>query len=88
MGSFKVKLKPSAEKDLRKISPDRLEILRREIDKLADNPFPHKCRKLSGTEGLLRHRIGDYRIIYEVNIKKKIVIIYYIRHRKEAYRNV
>ena len=31
-------------------------------------------------------RVGDYRIIYEVDTKDKVVTIYYIRHRKDAYR--
>ena len=42
--------------------------------------------KLSGSERTYRLRIGDYRVIYEVEPEPQTVVIYHIRHRREAYR--
>lgn len=33
-----------------------------------------------------RIRVGDYRVIYEIEDKTRTVRIMFIRHRREAYR--
>ncbi|MBI5360260.1 MAG: type II toxin-antitoxin system RelE/ParE family toxin [Planctomycetes bacterium] len=55
---------------------------------LKNNPFPIQAIKLSGTDRLYRLKVGDYRIIYEVNIHIRAVTVHYIRHRREVYRNM
>jgi len=45
-------------------------------------------RKISDSENYYRIRIGDYRIIYEIDEKRKKINIFRIRHRKEAYLNL
>ncbi|MFB6226665.1 MAG: type II toxin-antitoxin system RelE/ParE family toxin [Candidatus Paceibacteria bacterium] len=43
-------------------------------------------KKLKGKyEGLYRLRIGDYRVIYKMNSKRRVIIILLIRKRKDAY---
>ena len=86
MASYKVEWKRSAEKDLRKI--DRLWIrpIIEAVEALPENPFPKGCRKLYGTEHHYRIRVGDYRVIYQVEDTAGVVIVYHVRHRKEAYR--
>jgi len=42
--------------------------------------------KLRGRENRWRIRVGDYRIIYEIDESKSLVIILRIKHRREAYR--
>jgi len=57
---------------------------------LSENPKPPGCRKITGSKSDWRIRIGDYRIIYEIDVSKKVskkvVRVMRIRHRKEAYR--
>jgi len=36
--------------------------------------------------GLRRIRVGDYRIIYEINETKIVVLVLRVAQRKEAYR--
>ncbi len=86
MACYELLWKKSAEKDLRKIDQQQIRRLVREVELLAKNPFASQYRKLRDTEHIYRIRVGDYRIIYEVDTKDKVVTIYYIRHRKEAYR--
>ncbi|MBI5560937.1 MAG: type II toxin-antitoxin system RelE/ParE family toxin, partial [Deltaproteobacteria bacterium] len=43
-------------------------------------------KKLSGGGSRWRVRTGDYRILYEIDDPRKIVKVYRIAHRKEAYR--
>jgi mRNA interferase RelE/StbE len=40
---------------------------------------------LSGGEGH-RLRVGDYRILYAIDDSAKKVIVYRVKHRREAYR--
>jgi mRNA interferase RelE/StbE len=44
------------------------------------------CRKLEGLRNSWRIRVGDYRIIYEIADEVRIVRVYRVRHRREAYR--
>jgi mRNA-degrading endonuclease RelE of RelBE toxin-antitoxin system len=39
-----------------------------------------------GAEVSYRIRVGDYRVVYQVDTKKKLIIIYHVRHRKDIYR--
>ena len=58
------------------------------IELLAENPFPVGSVKLSGAERLYRLRAGEYRIIHEVDVKAKKVIVHFVRHRREVYRRL
>jgi len=88
MESYRIIWKRSASHDLRKIDQQRIPQIISIIEQLADNPFPSQHRKLRSTENFYRIRVGDYRVIYQVDNKARDVIIYYIRHRREAYRKL
>ena len=55
------------------------------IQKLADDPKPRGSRKLSGREGW-RIRVGEYRIIYEIDARNHSVTILHVGHRRDVYR--
>jgi len=77
--------KPSIEKDLRNISPNILPLINRKIHSLSENPRQSQTKKLKGLEGY-RLRVGNYRILYEIDDSNKIVTICSVLRRKEAYR--
>jgi len=77
--------KPVA-KELRKITPvDRAAIIKK-IQSLSDDPFPVGAVLLQGAARWYRVRSGDYRIIYEVQQQKVVVLIIKVGHRREVYR--
>jgi len=86
MDSYEIRWKNSAEQDLRKINAQQIPRIIKVVESLADDPFPPQHRKLQGSEQDYRIRVGDYRIIYQVENKTKVIVIYHVRHRKEAYR--
>jgi mRNA interferase RelE/StbE len=84
---YKIYLLPQAQKDLDALRGKVFQQLRNKIDALGENPRPPGSIKLTAEEGY-RLRSGNYRIIYRIEDKEKIVYIYRIKHRKEAYRNL
>ncbi len=83
---YEVYLESAAERDLRKLPADTFHRIIPRIHALAETPRPAGCRKLTGSESDWRIRIGDYRIVYEIDDVEKIVRIFGVRHRREAYR--
>lgn len=82
---YKLYLLPSAQRDCNKLPKEILRQVKNKVQPLENNPCPPGCVKLTGEEGY-RLRSGDYRILYRIDDKKKIVYIYRIKHRKESYR--
>ena len=80
-----VKVKASAAKALKKIVLKDRERLIVAIDALSTNPAAGGVLK-GEFSGLRRLRVGDYRIVYEVNGEDLIVLVIRIGHRKGIYR--
>jgi len=83
---YEVYLEGAAERDLKRLPAETFHRIVPSIRALAENPRPVGCRKLAGSENDWRIRIGDYRVIYEIDEDEKAVRVFRIRHRREAYR--
>jgi len=81
-------IEKKAEKDLRRLPKNYQNKIIQKILNLKDNPKPIEARKITSSENYYRIRVGDYRIIYEINYKEKRINIFRVRHRKEVYRNL
>lgn len=86
MGSFKIELKNSTEHDLKKINKQYISKIIEAIESLVENPFPVQSKKLKGSESSYRLRVGDYRVIYQVDHVNNAIVIYHVRHRKDVYK--
>jgi mRNA interferase RelE/StbE len=62
--------------------------LSKKIDDLINNPFPPNSSKLSGTHNNYRIRVGDFRIVYEIDKNSEIIWVLYIRNRRDVYREI
>ena len=83
---FEVFLERAAEADLKRLSKGNFNCLIPHTRFLAQDPRPSGCRKLSGSQNDWPIRIGDYRVLYEIDDKAKTVKVFRIKHRREAYR--
>ncbi len=83
---YEVYIEKAAENDLKRLPTSTFRRIISHIKALAENPRPSSCRKLSGSKADWRIRIGDYRVLYEIDEKAKAVRIMRVRHRREAYR--
>jgi len=84
--TYKVTFKPSAQKELSKLPDSVYKRAKKKILALADEPRPPGVKKLTGREGW-RVRVGDWRIVYEIDDDSRIVRIMAIGHRGKIYRN-
>ena len=82
---YKLLIIPSAKKDLDKLPKKNFMQIKDKILLLGKDPRPRGVLKLTGDEGY-RMRSGNYRILYRIDDKKKVIYLYRIKHRREAYR--
>ena len=86
MGSYRVELTHTAEKQLRRLGAKHRPRVVESIAALAEHPRPRGARKLSGYDQVFRVRVGTYRIVYEVFDDRVVIIVLKIGHRKDIYR--
>jgi mRNA interferase RelE/StbE len=79
-------LTPQAEKDLKRLPAETFRRVISDIRSLAQTPRPPGCKKLSGSRSDYRIRVGDQRILYEVDDVAREVKVLRVRHRREVYR--
>jgi len=88
--TYIIELTPAAEKTIIKLAKDNRALVKK-IDKalmgLAENPAPLNSKQLSGEDPpLYRVRVGDYRILYQIENDVLVVLVVHIGHRKDFYR--
>ena len=88
MASYSLSYRPSVEKDLRSIPHALVVRIIARMERLPSDPFPVQSAKLQGAERLYRLRVGDYRIVYEVDPEARHILVQYVRHRRDVYRRL
>ena len=83
--SYRIYIEKSAQKTLSKIPVSDQDKIIETIKNFSANPRPPGVKKLSNRDAW-RIRIGNYRIIYEIEDNRLIVIVINIGHRKDIYR--
>ena len=83
--AYRVRIEKQASKALEKLDTVTQNRIVKVIRSLADNPRPPGSRKMKNREGW-RVRIGDYRVIYDINDESSVVSVAKIGHRREMYR--
>jgi len=82
---YTVRLKPSADRALGKLSRELQGRILAKLDQLAENPHLLGAEKLHGELGY-RVRGGDYRIVYDILHEEVVILVIRIGHRREVYR--
>jgi len=85
--NYKLQIKESAAKELESLGTkkDREKIVTR-IKALGTDPRPHGCERLEGEDNKYRVRQGNYRILYSIDDRNRVVVITKIGDRKGVYR--
>jgi len=61
--------------------------LKKKIDLLSANPHLHGSKKLDEKYDFYRIRIGDYRVVYQIQDKALLILIVKVGHRRDIYRS-
>jgi len=84
---YTIKLLKRAERDLSQFPKKDLDRISEKITALADQPRPPQAKPLKGElKGHFRIRIGNYRVVYQVDTKASMIAVVRIGHRREVYR--
>ena len=80
---YTLAFKPRARKDLKELGSDSLRRVLGRIEALADD-LAGDVKKLTDYTPEFRLRVGDYRVLFEID--GSTIIVYRVVHRREAYR--
>ena len=85
---YRIEVKRSAAKALKKIPKADRKRIADKIDSLAESlPMP-ETTKMKGNNPFHKIRVGDYRIVYEIQEEILVILVVKIGHRKDIYRNL
>ena len=83
--TYEIQLRPRAARQLRALPRNVRTTIARVIESLAENPRPAGAVQLRGTD-LLRVRVRDYRVVYEVRDDALLVLVVRVGHRRDLYQ--
>jgi len=87
VAGYRLGIKASATKELEQVEPKkRRQRLAAALARLALDPRPASCEKLAGVYDAYRIRQGDYRAVFTIDDKARVVTIVKVGHRREVYR--
>ena len=82
---YALTFRPAALRALRKLDRQIAERIKVATEALRDDPRPPGATMLTGSQGLWRIRIGDYRVVYAVDHQRRIVRVAAAGHRRDVY---
>ena len=86
MAQYKLEVKAKAIKELEKLHPDIGMRLLQSIENLPFSPRTRQSHKLRGSSDSYRLRVGDYRVLYQIDEDSKVITVYKVGHRRDVYR--
>ena len=88
MTTYEVQFSARALKELEKLPRQEQQRIVIRAEHLAINPHPPGSQKVHGRRELFRVRIGDYRVVYDVQDDVLTVMVVRVGHRRDVYRNM
>ncbi|MCD4774456.1 MAG: type II toxin-antitoxin system RelE/ParE family toxin [Candidatus Aegiribacteria sp.] len=86
--TYSIEFRPAALKNLKRFPKRDLVRIKKRIEELSNNLHDPKTTKMRGKNSYHRVRSGDYRIIYEIQARRLIILIVKVGHRRDVYRNL
>jgi len=83
--SYSVDWHPNVRKFLRKLPRDLSKRIVYKVKEIRSDPF-HYLEHFEGKD-YYKFRVGDYRLLIDVDIKNKILFVRVLGHRKNVYKN-
>lgn len=85
--SYQVEVAPAAVRQIKKLTADIQQRVTLKLEELAMKPRPSGVVKLEGVDNLYRIRVGDFRIVYQIQDDLLLITVVKVAHRREVYQN-
>ncbi|MDM8565347.1 type II toxin-antitoxin system RelE/ParE family toxin [Candidatus Halobeggiatoa sp. HSG11] len=76
----------TAFKDIHKLDEKTKQRIKKTLERYQNDPLHYACKLTNAECGEYRFRVGDYRIVFDLNDDK--IIILRVGHRKNIYQNL
>lgn len=83
---MRLEITEPAEKDLSNLDKKTQKRIKTTLERLITHPQAVDLKKLQGNPERWRIRVGDWRVILQIDREKEVLYIMRVRHRREAYR--
>ena len=82
--SYKLVYTKTAAKDISKLDTIAKKKIKRKIEEYSKNPLFHSKKLINPKIGTYRWRIGNFRIVFDIDAKN--IVVLRIGHRREIYK--
>ncbi len=83
--TFRIEWRPRARKAFLALDKPVRRRIGEAVEALAADPRPAAAKMITGAHGVLRIRVGDYRVLYTIDEGQLIVLVLDAGHRSEIY---
>lgn len=83
---FELHFSHQATKFLKNCSPETYQRIVKKITILKETSVPHDAKRIVGEQRVFRIRIGDYRVVYEIDYESNVILIVMIDKRSRIYQ--
>jgi mRNA interferase RelE/StbE len=86
--SYRLIIKPAAQRDMRRLQPAVQRRILARLGNIEADPRGSGSVKLARARATYRVRVGDWRIVYEIDDARLMVFVTIVAHRREVYRGL
>jgi len=85
---YQIEFRPAVLKSLKLFPKRDLVRIKKKIDETGDNLPDPDTTKMKGNNNFHKIRSGNYRIIYEIDDDRSVILVVKVGHRKDVYKNL
>lgn len=83
--NYRIEWRPRARKSFLGLDKPVRRRIGEAVDALAADPRPAAAKMITGAHGVLRIRVGDYRVLYTIDEGQLVVLVLDAGHRSVIY---
>ena len=85
---YKIEFRPAVLKVLKRLPKKDLRRIKKSIDALSENLPDPATTKLKGNNPFHQVRSGSYRIVYQIEEERLVILVVKVGHRKDVYKRL
>lgn len=86
--AYRIELRPAADRQYQRLPADAETAVRKALLRLAENPRHRGVAAVQHWPGIFRARAGDYRILFKIDDRRRVVSVGRIALRGVVYRQM